>query len=652
MSTFYKNVTRLVVWLLLVCVPLMAQKEGGLGSEQGQKTVSVENEFLKISVNNGPYDQGRFSVDTTSGDPQNPLDDQKSLIFGRPIPWTSYTTVYIDSIPYVFGGINKKIEKRAGKSVKFGEIVSQAAIAEGFQTECRFGTIRVIQTLTFSRNPSTRVKDSVLISYEVINTDATPHQIGVRVMLDTKLGDNDGAPFRIGDRSIQSEMMFKGADIQDYWQAFDSLTSPNVIAQGSLRIPEEKVFPPDRLYLVNWGTVADNPWDFEYQEGRSFVREGELEKDTALALYWDPITLSAGKSTSYKTVYGLGGVSLASGALSLGLTAPAEAYATSKKDILVVGYVSNVGGFDSRDTKATFTLPSGLSLSGGKLTHDLTTLMGKSTRQIPIRVQVNPGASGPQKITFSVTSSTLNPNSISRMIDVIAAPKITGSLAAPSLKLVTLNAYLDISASVTNTDTRQSLDHIQVGLTLDPSLSLPAFESGTKWINHLRPQETQTVFWKIKVTNPSSKQAQIKARVSSPILVPLELSKTLSLSSAEQELFIEPSVKTVKKGDYFYVLLAGKYVLPFDHLNQLVLFDTTQVRYLRLSPEAWIEDTQQDAALKAETGKFYVSSLNNPKGAYQKRLCKLHFKALKEGLATFQLVQGNKVTTMTVQIEP
>ena len=60
-------------------------------------TVELANEFIKLIVNHSDQDFGRFSLETTGGHPNTSLDDHQLLIFGRPIPWTSYTTIRINT---------------------------------------------------------------------------------------------------------------------------------------------------------------------------------------------------------------------------------------------------------------------------------------------------------------------------------------------------------------------------------------------------------------------------------------------------------------------------------------------------------------------------------------------------------------------------
>ena len=58
--------------------------------------------------------------------------------------------------------------------------------------------------------------------------------------------------------------------------------------------------PPDRLEMVDWGTLADNAWSFVFPSGADFTRSGEEAQDTAVALYWDPRPLGPGESYTHE----------------------------------------------------------------------------------------------------------------------------------------------------------------------------------------------------------------------------------------------------------------------------------------------------------------------------------------------------------------
>ena len=68
-------------------------------------------------------------------------DDNQLLIYGRPTPWTSYTTIKIDGKNYIFGGPSKKTQRRTGKLTTFGEVVSQEKNAESLSTVVKFDKI-------------------------------------------------------------------------------------------------------------------------------------------------------------------------------------------------------------------------------------------------------------------------------------------------------------------------------------------------------------------------------------------------------------------------------------------------------------------------------------------------------------------------------
>ena len=102
----------------------------------------IKNDSIAIHVTNTELEKGRFSIETTGGDPSRKNDDTQPLIYGRPKPWTSYTTFQINGQSYVFGGTTKK---RAGKSAKFGEVLSQVVSNNVIVTRVRFKELDVTQ---------------------------------------------------------------------------------------------------------------------------------------------------------------------------------------------------------------------------------------------------------------------------------------------------------------------------------------------------------------------------------------------------------------------------------------------------------------------------------------------------------------------------
>ena len=107
---------------------------------------------------------------------------------------------------------------------------------------------------SFVNNVSTDKEDVMEIKYVVKNNDSVSHHVGTRIMLDTMLGNNDDAPFRVqGTGSVTTETEFTGDDIPQYWQAFDSLTEPTVVSQGTFvrQCRQLKVVIPNAVRNLN-----------------------------------------------------------------------------------------------------------------------------------------------------------------------------------------------------------------------------------------------------------------------------------------------------------------------------------------------------------------------------------------------------------------
>ncbi len=396
-------------------------------------TAELQNEFVKVVVNTGPNEIGRFSIDTTGGDPNLPTSKNQQLIYGGAAPWTSYTTVRIDDTDYVFGSPTKR---RAGRAAKYGEIITAPAVADGaISTTCRFGDINVTQQLTIMRGHSSRMMDAVGISYRITNNGTGQHKVGLRMLLDTKLGSNDGAPMRAGENELKSPTMLSGKEIPDYWQAFDDLQKTTVVSQGFFRA--DALTTPDTVIFADWGTMADDSWMPKLNPAQGFHRKWEGDEtdpaggqeldelDSSAALFWNPDTLTAGKTVSYTTEYGLGYVKSAMGQLTLGITGPRDTTFEYERTqpISITGYLKNTGNFDGKNVTFTLKLPEGLTLIGGsKATLTAELLKQGDEMQGSWRVAPTGKVSGPVAVTLEGASENLESNVVKQDI-TITVPK-------------------------------------------------------------------------------------------------------------------------------------------------------------------------------------------------------------------------------------
>ncbi|MBE3582982.1 MAG: hypothetical protein IMX01_02565 [Limnochordaceae bacterium] len=412
-------VTALIAWGVVAAA---AGAEDKL-PEVGGSSLTLQNEFIRIVQNGGPKEAGRFSVSTTGGDPQRADDNQRPLIYGMDRPWTSYTTVRIDNESYLFGG---PTDRRAGAKVPTGQVIT-APRRDGnsLVTVCQIGPIRVEQRLSIVQSLDTGVEDSARVEYALTNTDTQPHQVGLRIMVDTMLGDNDGAPFRVGETAYESDASLSGSAVPDFWQAFDSLNSPHVTSQGTLRGPQ--LTAPDQLVFTNWGNLADHPWDVPLTPGRDFTRSGEYELDSATALFWNPVTVAPGQTRFIATQYGLAGISIARGDLAVGLSSPAQVVQGSV--FHVIAYVENNVG-EARDVQVTLDLPAGWRLVSGTAQRQLGILKRGASAQVAWAIQAQ--EEGTRPVTVRVTSSNSQPSQLTRQVQVVPGVQLQLEVNLPS----------------------------------------------------------------------------------------------------------------------------------------------------------------------------------------------------------------------------
>ena len=120
--------------------------------------------------------------------------------------WTSYTTLAINNNQFAFGGPTLK---RAGKQLPVGLVTQSQVLDNEIVVNGRIDGVDITQRLALYRSPFSNVKDAVLIEYTLHNQHAITKNVGLRIMMDTMLGKNDAAPFRIGSDAIESER-YKG----------------------------------------------------------------------------------------------------------------------------------------------------------------------------------------------------------------------------------------------------------------------------------------------------------------------------------------------------------------------------------------------------------------------------------------------------------
>jgi hypothetical protein len=563
--------------------------------------LEIGNQYIKVFVNATDDGTARFAVDSTGGDPLNDADDDKPLVYGRPCPWTSYTTVRVDGEDYVFGG---RTQRRPGGTGNYGtEVVAPAVSGDSIVAAWRFGDIEVSQVLSIVRSTTTGLLDTARITYVATNLGSIAHEVGLRMMLDTMLGANDGAPFRAGDRAIVSDTVLGSNEMPRFWQAFDSLSSPSVTSQGTLGGSE--VTTPDRVLFTNWGSLADGVWDTDVSPGRDFTRTGEYELDSAIAMYWDPRPLAPGESMEFTTLYGMGGISVAPGVLSIGVTSPAEVTLGRDRPATfpVVAYVENSGPTVALNVRVAIELPKGLALAAGEEAgRAVGDLRPGETAQVAW--EIVPDVLGQADLEYSVAVEAENAeaNRVRRSVRVLAPPDLRVRVEAAPEFTVKDDQFdpglLRVKAVIENVGGAPAYG-VKAVLALGQGIRLAEREKASRFPSTVSPGERWAEVWQIapsgqsgdfdyvvKVESRSAEERFATGRVRVPEL-------------ASRILVQAPTVMR-EAGEFFTVDVVGRNLAGLEEMRLDVRFDPSILEAVFVSKGTAFVD--EDAVASWEEG--------------------------------------------------
>ncbi len=500
-----ENRQRLIVMILLLVsflfISLLTSAQSDVFTEVGNNNnLRLGNDYIVIFINQDDNAKGRFAIETTGGAPMEDADDNKPLVYGRPKPWTSYTTLKINNVNYVFGGSTKR---RAGNDANYGEVTEGPVIKnDQIYTSTLIDGIKVEQILSIVKSSTTGLYDTTQIKYRLINNSNQEKEVGLRIMLDTMLGQNDGAPFRLADKAVTTDNLYLQEELPRFWQAFDSITNPTVTSQGTFRGPG--VTAPDKVYFADWGSLADGDWNFDFNPGEEFVRKGEYEIDSAIALMWEPKLIEPNEEITYVTNYGLGGIKVVPGLLALGVTSPAEfTFDENNQSFPVVAYIENTSEITAENVQVEIDLPQQFTTNNP--VKEIGNLESRNTAQVSWQVRPS-GEEIPGNMTYRVNVSADNTdsNQVQREISFVGPPVIETEITlAENLRKekgeIKPNPF-DMNVKFTNIGGSTLFD-AQTELALPPGITLADKEVNKKYLGYLQSGESIDVNWSVKVLN-------------------------------------------------------------------------------------------------------------------------------------------------------
>jgi hypothetical protein len=328
-------------------------------------------------------------------------------------PWgrTNNTCLRFDkSDERLFGGPQGRWEESAARGWKDDRGKDHEGVKSVWM--CDDKKVEVTQFVELVRGEQSNLLDTCRVRYRIENRDSHERQVGIRFLLDTYIGGNDGVPFTIpGDSDLCETMKdlparAKDKQIPDFLQALErpDLAHPGTVAH--LRLKLENLDPPVRVTLGAWPNEklrvqarnANGPstlWDVPLLPMKTL----DLN-DSAIVIYWKEQPLEPGGKREVGFEYGL--YNLASQGSRLAATV--DGAFRPEGQLTVVAYVHQTGLGDADET-VTLTVPEGFKLLAGAQTQPVPELPrdGKGGNR-PVTWKVQAGPTGKYEFTVQTSS--------------------------------------------------------------------------------------------------------------------------------------------------------------------------------------------------------------------------------------------------------
>jgi hypothetical protein len=224
----------------------------------------------------------------------NPLVGRFSLYYLTDPGRRKYEALFMDQDPrtsVLSLSCDNKIY-RLGESEEFKISEGGSAAKPALVFESSFLT--VTEEFSFISTGGSEAANGIEINFIIENKSRRRVRAGLRLLLDTKLGESTAGPFRTNDRVIQEETIFNAAGPDRYWIS-GAAEGPSLM--GSISAVVERI--PDSVHIANWKRLNDVPWSLELVQGRKFNNPPYSIRDSAVAYYYEPVQINREENASF-----------------------------------------------------------------------------------------------------------------------------------------------------------------------------------------------------------------------------------------------------------------------------------------------------------------------------------------------------------------
>ncbi|WP_461254990.1 hypothetical protein [Treponema sp. R80B11-R83G3] len=216
------------------------------------------------------------------------LSDTKTIryepLFNADEPIASFLSINIDGKVY-----------RLGNTRQFKTRIERLNGDPALVFESQF--IRVTQLFTPIKTTASENTNGIMITIKVQNISPVKSAIGVRMLLDTTLGEGrKKVPFLTNTQVITSETFLENRSGELFWISRGNKVS----LMGSIVNPEDGLGKgPELVHIANWKRLNDAPWKLAPLQGRSFNNLPYSVGDSAVCYYFGPEILDRDKTLTY-----------------------------------------------------------------------------------------------------------------------------------------------------------------------------------------------------------------------------------------------------------------------------------------------------------------------------------------------------------------
>ncbi|MDR0388999.1 MAG: hypothetical protein LBH73_02925 [Spirochaetaceae bacterium] len=248
---FIRNLVRNAALVLFLCSAALIQAG------------EFSSGFIKLVLHER---SGRFSLYYLT----DAVNRRYEPLFADQDPRTSFLSVMVDDRAYKLGEASAfKIRLREGGNPA---LVFESAF------------LTVTEEFLFTRSENSEHADGISIVVRAENKSNRASRIGLRFFLDTNLGEGERGHFTTDRRPVEGEFRYTGENSDLWWAS----RNRNCGFFGGLSDGADEVI------IGNWKRLNDAAWKISVQEGRNFNLLPYSVNDSAVAYYFEPVSVAAG----------------------------------------------------------------------------------------------------------------------------------------------------------------------------------------------------------------------------------------------------------------------------------------------------------------------------------------------------------------------